>query len=223
MVVAATSIIAVAGCSNTGRDRAETVEQPDAVSTVQQDQGRKLTAEQARSALLTVTDLPTGWSAKPDTDTAKKDSSGDYQECPKLAAVFKELESVDDISADFTSSTGSDVSEAIMPVTVSAAERLVTEFSEAVTTCKVLSTQTDSGMPFDMYLTALSFPKLADETFAFRTTAALMGATVNADMALVRRNGVLIFIVQTAAEQIDTGATEDVARRALTKVDENLR
>lgn len=181
-----------------------------------------MSAEQARAALLTVMDLPTGWSAKPDTGAAKKDSSDDYQECPKLAAVFKKADSADDISAGFTSPSDSDLSEAILPMTLSAAESLVAEFSDVVTTCKRLSSNTDDGMPFDMYMTALSFPKLADETFAFRTTATLMGATVNADMVLVRRSGVLCFIVHTARGRIDTAATEDVAQRAFAKIEKGL-
>lgn len=222
VIAAAVTVTVLAGCSGTGDERAHTVDDSGAVSTVGHVPLRTLTAEQARSALLVAADLPTGWIAEPDTGAPKKDSSGDYDQCPAYDAVMQRVSRADDVSAEFTAPDGSDVSEALLPLAETDAQGMLADFSEAVTACKKLTTQMDSGVAFDMYFTALSFPQLADETFAFRTTATVFGRTVNLDMAVVRRGGVLVFIVQQAGEAIDTALTEEVARRAVTKVDAAL-
>jgi hypothetical protein len=216
-LVAATVMVA-AGCGDTGHDRAGTVGQPGAHGGSQQPSAHEFPAAKVKDALLTVSDLPTGWSTKPDRSSSTRDDSGDYAQCPKYAAVIKKANATDHISVRFTSPSGSTVEEAIQPLTESAARELLTEFADALTACKKVTTKTDDGVPFELYLTALSFPKLADDTFALRVTATVSGITINIDMVLIRRGGVLITVVQTARGRIDTTTTEDVSRRALAKV-----
>jgi hypothetical protein len=222
MIAAALVATVVAGCSEAGDERARTVDDTAPVSPGGQAPLRTLTAEQAKGALLAASDLPTGWVAELDTGAVKKDSSGDYDECPAYDAAMQKVSRADDIAADFTAPDGSDFSEALLPLAEEDAKDLFAEFSAAVTACKKLTTKTDDGVAFDMHFMALSFPQLADETFAFRTTATVLGRTMNLDMAMARRGGVLAFIVQQASETIDTGLTEEVARRAVTKVDAAL-
>jgi hypothetical protein len=216
-------VTVLAACSETGNDRARTLDDSTAVTTVGQAPLRTLTAEQAKSALLAATDLPTGWTAEPDAGAPKKDSSGDYEQCPAYEAVMQKVSQADHVSTDLTAPDGSEVSETLLPMAEADAKGLLASFPAAVTACKKLTAKTDTGAPFDMYFLALSFPQLADETFAFRTTATVLGRTVNLDMAIVRRGGVLLFIVQRSGETIDTALTEEVARRAVTKVDTALR
>ncbi|WP_189079210.1 hypothetical protein [Mangrovihabitans endophyticus] len=208
------------GCADAGHDRADTVDQPAPHGDGQQTSAREVSAAKAKDALLTVTDLPTGWSAKPDTSSSAKgslDDDGDAQ-CPKYAAVIRKTAAMDDISAGFVSPSGTDVVEGILPLTEPAARELVTEYSDAVTACQKMTSTTADGVPYELYLTALSFPKLGDDTFALRTTATLSGITINVDLALIRRGGALIFVVQTARGAIDTATTQDVGRRALAKM-----
>lgn len=207
-----------AGCTNAGHNRADTVGQTGAHGGGQQTPAHEVSAAKAKDALLTVTDLPTGWSAKPDESSSARDSTGDYPECPKYAAVTEKTAAMDDISAEFTSPAGSDVDEGILPMTEPAARQLLTEFADAVTACKKVTSKAADGVPFDLYLTALSFPKLADDTFAVRATATVSGITINLDTALIRRGSVLIGVVQTTRGTIDTATTEDIARRALAKL-----
>lgn len=218
-----TAILAVvlsAGCGETGSDRASTVDQPAAAGTVQEERevpARRYSSEQIKGALLTVADLPTGWSVKPDNGSSGKQDSHEYAQCPKFAAVVKQVSDVDNITADFTSPAGSRLNEGIMSLGEADAGKLMADYSDAVSACPKLASRTRDGVAFDMYLTALSFPKLADETFAVRATATVHSTTVNMDMVLVRHRGVIVSIVQTSTAVIDTMTTEEVARLAVAK------
>ncbi|GAA4927777.1 hypothetical protein [Actinoplanes utahensis] len=230
MTTAVLTIAALAGCGADGEDRAGTVGQPTGAGTVGQSTGAapaqpgagSYSADQVKAALLTVADLPTGWSAEPDDGSAPEDASENYAECPEFAAVVKKAAGVEQLDADFKSPAGTSLDETIMTLNESGARDLVAGYAKGVAACPKLTTKTDGGTTFDMYMTALSFPKLADETVAHRVTAEVSGTTVNLDMVLVRRGGVVITLVQTATGVIDTAVTEDVARRALTKAEKAL-
>ncbi|WP_436528313.1 hypothetical protein [Actinoplanes sp. HUAS TT8] len=221
VAAAALLVTVLTGC-DAGDERARTTDDADTVAAAGQVPLRTLTVEQARGALLTAADLPTGWTVKPGTDSPKKDTTGQYAQCPAYDAVMPKVSQADTVDSDFTAPDGADLSEALLPMPEADAKDLCAEFSAAVTACKKLSDQTDDGVPFDMYFLALSFPQLADETFAFRATATVFGKTMNFDTTVVRRGGVLVVIVQQAGATIDTGLTEDVARRAVTKIDAAL-
>lgn len=216
---AAVTATVLAGCSDAGDERARTVDDAAAAAAVGQAPLRTLTVEQARSALLVAADLPTGWTAEPDNGAPKKDSSGDNDPCPAYDAVTQKVSQADDIATDLTSPDGSEVSEALIPMSEPDAKALFAEYSAAVTACKTLTIVPDDGVPFEMRFVALSFPQLADETFAFRVTATVLSRTMYIDTAVVRRGGVLVFIVPKPGETVDTALTEDVARRAIMKVD----
>jgi hypothetical protein len=222
VIAAAVTVAVLAGCSDTGGERARTVDDAAAVSNVGQAPLRTLTVEQARNALLVAADLPTGWTAEPDDGSPKKDSSGDNDPCPAYAAVTQKVSQADDVSTDLTAPDGSEVSEALVAMAETDAKALFAEYSAAVTACKTLPVVPDDSVPFEIKFLALSFPQLADETFAFRATATVLSRTVNIDTVIVRRGGVLGFIVSKPGETIDTVQTEDVARRAVTKVDAAL-
>lgn len=100
---------------------------------VSRRRAREVSAAKAKGRPLTVTDLPTGWSAEPDDSSSTRDSSDDYAQRPKYADVTTKTAAMDGISAGFTSPSGSDVVEGILPLTESAARELLTEFSDAVT------------------------------------------------------------------------------------------
>ena len=230
MAAAAMLVLGLSGCGQGGDDRAETV-RDDRAGTVQEPApagtvvktepvtDRLYSSAEIKKALLGVTDLPTGWSARPHDDSPAKDTSNDYASCPQYAAVNKRAAKLDNnLHAKFASPAGSNVDQALWSLAAADAKKFVSDYSEAVAACPKLS-----GETFDMSLTALSFPELADETFACRVTAKTYGTTVNMDMVLVRRGGVLIMLVHTAAGAVDTGATEFVARRALEKAERVLR
>lgn len=224
LVTAVLAVVVLSGCSDTPADRAGAVDQPPAAGAVEGQRevaDRVYSAAQVESALLTVADLPTGWSVKPD-DSATENPSDDYALCPEFAAVMKKTADLEDFAAGFTSPTGSDLGEVIMSLPQAEARTLLADLSKAVSACPKLKGRTDGDVPYDLDLAALSFPKLADETFAMRMTAELYGDTVTSDVVMVRRGGVLVMISQTAAGPTDTVVTEDVARRAVAKAEKVL-
>ncbi|MFI1997059.1 hypothetical protein [Actinoplanes sp. NPDC020271] len=193
--------------ATTGPDRpVETPRAPD----------RSYSAQELERALLTVTDLPTGWSADPDGKPGH-DSPEQFAECPKYAALVRKLNGMAEGATGFVSPTGSDVSENLRSLSQTGAAALFAEQTEAITACPRLTGTTDSGLSFTMSLTALSFPRLGDETFAFRGATTAYGTTVTADVVTVRRGGVLVGIAHTAKGPVDTAVTEDLIRRALDK------
>lgn len=218
MMTATLTIGALAGCGAAEDDRAGTIDRPTAGATG----GQPSSAGQVRDALLTVADLPTGWTAEPDDGSAAdKDPSGQYAECPKFAAVVKKAAGLEQVDAEFTSPAGTSLDETIMRSDEAAARDLIAGYAEGVASCPKLTGTTD-GVAFDMDLTALSFPKLADETFAHRVSAKVTGTSVTMDMVLVRRGPVVITIVHSAPGPIDTTVTEDITRRALARADKAL-
>ncbi|MEV6844255.1 hypothetical protein [Actinoplanes sp. NPDC051411] len=219
MTAAVLAIGVLADCGEAGDQRAGTVGRPAAHPAHPATPTRQISATLAKRALLAVTDLPTGWTAKPDFAPSATDTSEEYEGCPQYAAVTRKTQAMDDIGAEFTSPAGSDVVEGIEALTEGAARQLLTEFSDAVTACPDIVSRTGDGTPFDLYLKALSFPKLGDDTFAARATATVDGTTVNLDFVMVRHGGVLISISQTVRGVIDTKTTEDVTRRAIAKVE----
>lgn len=225
LAAAALTVVVLAGCNDPGGGQVRTGDQASGAGAVAPAPGaptRVFSAEEAKGALLTVAELPTGWSAEPD-DGATKNATQTYEQCPEFGAVTKRFNVTNAPDAGFRSPAGSEVSEALLSYPVAEAKTLVAEFSAATAKCPKLTDQTDEGISFDMHLTALSFPTLADETFAFRTTARLYGNTVHIDLVLVRRGGVIIAVSHTASGAIDTAMTEDVTRRALAKVEAVLR
>ena len=177
---------------------------------------RSYSAQEMKRALLAVTDLPTGWSAEAGGESGDG-SPEQYAECPKYAALIRKLNGMAEAEAAFVSPTGSDVSENLRSLSQTGAAALFAEQVEAITACPRLTGTNDSGLSFTVSLTALSFPRLGDETFAFRIATTGYGTTVTMDAVTVRRGGVLVGIAHTARGPVDTAVTEDVIRRALDK------
>jgi len=222
----AVTLVALGGCGDAGDGRAKTVERPASTGVAQPEApapGRVFSMQEVEGALLSAADLPTGWTTEPDEESSPSDSSGDYAQCPALGAATKRLARKESRDVSFSSPAGSDVGEQIVSLSEDDTKKLLADFSAGVTACKKVSTTTDDGPPLDIHLSALSFPSLADETFAFRERATLYGATINVDLILVRRGGLLIVITHRARGVIDTTMTEDVARRALAKADKTLK
>ncbi|MEV6851675.1 hypothetical protein [Actinoplanes sp. NPDC051411] len=223
-MVTAAMVVVLAGCGSPDSRRAQTVDPPArADSGARAVANRIFSAKQLEDALLSVSELPTGWSVDPESDNSStKDSSGEYAECPQLGAVIQRYR--DAPAAEFKSPAAAAFSEGLLSLPPAEAKKMLTDFSAAVAACRKLSIDGGYGRSFDMFMSGLSFPQVGDETFAFRATAQTVGVTVSMDQVLVRRAGVVLAISNlTTGGTADTTATEDVTRRALSKVDKVLR
>jgi hypothetical protein len=80
------------------------------------------------------------------------------------------------------------------------------------------------GKVTEFRLSALSFPKLGDDTFAVRMSTDAEGLSVVIDVIVVRRSGVMMLLTNAGVGvgTPDSATTETVARKALDKVDKAL-
>ncbi|SDT01735.1 sensor domain-containing protein [Actinoplanes derwentensis] len=208
------------GCGSGSDDRGTTLQPP--APTAESIVDRVFGDDQVQNALLTVADLPTGWSVKPRESRAPRDDSDEYAECSEFAAALIEYDDLSHGGVDFTAPSGATVNQGVLSVTEPKARSFLADFATAVTKCPKMTGTTRGGHSITMYLTALSFPKLADETFALRMSTTASTQTITMDLVMVRRAGVITGVVQTTIGTVDTTTTEDIARRALAKVEKTL-
>lgn len=200
-----------------GDDRAATLPPEEAAGPTTQSrapQPAQRTEAELRAALLTVTDLPAGFTVDTSPESASTTSG-----CEQLDALKRQGGS--ELEARFTKgSYGPFVSETLKqgPSEAATHDALV-KMSGALSQCRTFSTKADDGSTVTMKLGPLSFPKLGDETFALRMTADSQGLTLAGDMVVIRQDAVGILITNLAFGTVDTQLTETVAHTAVAKLD----
>jgi hypothetical protein len=223
-IAVAVCALVTAGCGADGSsgDRARTVPQDTATAAHQTGKGpaKQLSDGQLRAALLTVQDMPTGFTV--DTDTSK-DSAGTLQGCEQLDGLNQNAGTGLDIEAKFTKGGfGPFVSETLGQKDEKEAKAAVDKFADALSSCKTAKSTGTDGKVTEFHLSPLSFPKLGDDTFALRMSADAEGLTIGIDVIVVRRAGVMLVVLNAGVGSPDSAITETVARKALAKVDKAL-
>jgi hypothetical protein len=166
--------------------------------------------EDLGSRLLTVEDLPTGWS--PYTNSDDEDTGEGCDAEPSLQP---------DVEAETTFSQGS-----FGPFLVEslglygddrAADDAVTEFRAMTERCQSYTTTEDDGSTTTVTFSPLSFPKLGDDTYAVHMDVAAM-FPIAANVVLVRDGDVLMIISHAGMMAVDATFTEAAVRMAHDKL-----
>jgi hypothetical protein len=240
--LAAASLIAalsLTGCS--GSDRADTAATTSSGATSaapKQDKPKTKplpTQAQVDKAMLKVTDLPTGYAVDPDPDS--DDDSASQSSNPKCTAL---LEKTDAKKKDASSlgnaprkaeaafqadDFGPFVSHNVgVWATDDGPKKGMDSFREVISTCRSWTETDKDGTKAKITLSALSFPKLADETIALRMRLELSGPlkiTANADVVAVRKDSAISVVTYTRIGPADSKIKlEPLVRTTVDRLDD---
>jgi hypothetical protein len=168
------------------------------------------TSEDLEGRLLAIEDLPTGWSSMPyedESDGGDCDDAGIVDTADAAAGVAFSQGSFGPFLTQALTRFGSDA----------AASAALVSFRDFAERCQTYTTTEDDGSTSTATLSPLSFPDLADDTYALRLTveAAL---PLSGDVIVVRQGRVLMLLAHVGIGSIESSVTEDVTRRAVEKL-----
>jgi hypothetical protein len=226
LTIAAVVVLA-AGCGGDDPpERADTVEgaspsatEGDEAREPEDGAGEALNAEQAEAALLTVEDLPTGWSVDASEETDSEDTT-DPAEC---AALFDSLsEAADPLAEAKANFTAGGVGPFLVHAVASHEADLtdhIGKIADALDQCPEFSMTDAEGVTTEFTTAPLSFPNLGERTLAVR----LQGSTPDLDVAFdvvwiaIGQNG--ITLVAGGILPMQGSEIEDLATRAVQKLE----
>lgn len=223
-VTAAALVLLGAGCDRAGSDQA----QPGTPSP--SPAPRVLTEAELKSALLAVSDLPTGYAEQPAEESPEPDSSSqaDDPECARLFDQFENGSDVDrnssaEATAEFakgeagpfvSQSLESHRDQAVLAETLRAIRDVVSKCGEF--------TETDPDGKFTIRMSNASFPTLGDETTAIRVTATGttqgIELTIGGYLVMTRVSSTLNMVAHFGLRQVDVAETEQIVRKAVDKL-----
>ena len=190
--------------------------------------GQKATAEQRKAALLTVEDMPTGWSIDEDDD----DDSGPFGEgCAPLTALEKKYpDEGDDAEIAFTQGElgplfGEEVSSLDTADEVSTR---IADLKEALGECPSFTYKDDRGATQRVTIAPVSFPTVGDESFAVRISVTFRGGRLGMTVVTARvRNHVLVMTGMTlttvaGSSQLPPKELEELVGKAVEKATTTL-
>lgn len=186
------------------------------------------TEAQLKAALLTVEDLPTGWSTAPDDD---EDDDSFAEGCKPLTALDEAFDDTNDSAEQSYSQDdlGPYLSEGAS--SLASADEVSTRMAaldEALGKCPSFEYKDDEGKTQKVRIADVSFPQVGDERVATRITVEFEGGRLVMTVVAVRvRNHALLLAgtsVHTAfgGGQISAGDFETIVRTAVEKAEEKL-
>lgn len=225
-VAAALAVALLLGACGDGgneEERAETVPAEGA----EEEAPTEAEPKAADAMLLTVADMPTGYSEK---TPAPEEDDNSPAPCPEFENI-EELESDSEAERNFTKGEPSLFGAAELSQEVhvfNSSDEITERFGAFVKLlenpeCRTFDT-TDADATFKGTLTPLSFPKLGDDTLAMHMAAQVSSEGIDLPIALdivVFRKGRALNLLSTVgygASMIPTTELEVVARKALDKM-----
>lgn len=227
-VTALALTVVLAGCGGGGEgddagDRARTVAVPSsAAAEAPEGTGDKtLTEAQLQAALLTVQDLPTGYTLAADDDDADDGgSAGGDDECSRR---FDDLDAEDDTEApsaevEFEGGLGVLLSqEVVSHEDEDALKERFDEIVDLVSDCPSFTDTDETGATTEVAIGPLSFPKLGDDTVALALSGQAEGFDIRLNMVFVRL-GRNVMSVSQGGLAADAAALEQAARTGIDKL-----
>lgn len=168
------------------------------------------TSAQLQNELLAITDMPTGWSAVPDT------GSGGAASCPALNGGGRMPSNA---KAQYEKSAlGPLVGEGLAAGSAAAENADWSRVQTALNTCRSYTSDNGDGTTTAWTLSALSFPAYGQATYALAVTATDSGVTLSGDVILVRKAGVLVTVTVLGVGGVDVGTVEGFVGKAVGKI-----
>lgn len=209
----------VAGACGDDDDQARTVdvtttteasEAPDGTATESATTTTEASAPSAMdSVVVTLQDLPTGWTAStPEDDDEDDDEICDGQD------PFNAVEPVEEAESNFEQgSFGPFVSSiAGRYASTDDAQGVLDAVADAVDQCQTFTDVDEDGNETTYTFAALSFPKLGDDTYAARLSATTPFGPLALDFAFARDGDAVVAIINGGFGAADTALTESMLR-----------
>ena len=165
-------------------------------------------------ALLTLADLPTGWSEAQPPESEDDVNSGF---CGTGSAS---VTNVGKVSAEFTGEApGSLVAQTVSAYGVGDAKRVLDFLGETLRGCTEWRETTADGQVITYRFAPLPFPRLGDQSLTTRMKLEIGDVSVEVDIVVIRRGDIATLLAHIATASggppnIDSTLTERVARRA---------
>jgi hypothetical protein len=220
-------VLSLAGCSGgDGDDRARTVTPATTAPTEEINGGGEeaLTEAQLKAALLTVADLPTGYTAAADDDEDEDEddskTTGEDAECSERFAALdaSEDQAVATADADFEGGFGVILEQDLSSFDdEDALKDSVDNVVDVLSDCPSFTDTDDEGVTTEFTIGQLSFPKLGDDTVALAVTGKSQDFDIRANLVVVRLGRNLMIVTQGGLT-VDPAALEKATRTGLQKL-----
>ena len=233
-VVAVLSLVAT-GCGGDRAERAVTVdpqkssstpdsaEEAEVVEAPEDPAGDQLSKAQIGRALLSVSDLPAGWTATPAEDD---EESEDTVSPPKCKDV---LDALDETSTDAAAEGeanfnkggpfGTILSQTISSYADPVDSSRVQKIADAFSNCPTFKSTDSDGEVSEITVSPMSFANLGDQTLAFAMTLESSGFAVSVNVAYVVIGHNVGAMVNGGLAGADGAQLEKLAKQAITKLE----
>lgn len=227
-LVVTTTLLAltISACGGGGGDagedeRARTVTVPSSAAAEPEGNDKTLTEAQLQAALLTVPELPTGYTAAAEEqDDDDGETTGTSDECSSKFEQLGEAEGQESASAEasFEGGFGVVLEEGLESYEdEDTVQQRFDDVVEVLSQCQAFSSTDDAGVTTDFTIGALSFPKLGDDTVALAVTGKTPDISVSFNFVVVRLGRNVMSMAQGGLTT-DPAALEQVARKGLEKL-----
>lgn len=188
--------------------------------------GQQLTAEQAEDALLSVRDLPTGWVLADDEKEGEPDGEVDVVRPERCARILDPMEGDSaepaaeaDVMFHRGDLAGTRLVQSIDSYEEPLAGDLVTDTTEALEECSEFTMVDDQGKRTRVDASAMSFPKLGDETVALHVALEQDGVELTTTVVIVAVGHNALTLVGGGYGGVPAEQLETIARAAVDKLE----
>lgn len=160
------------------------------------------------SVVVSLQDLPTGWTASTPEEDEKDDEICDGHD------PFNAVEPVEEAESHFEQGSFGPFLSSVAGRYASAddAQGVLDAVADAVDQCQTFTDVDDDGNEMTYTFAALSFPKLGDDTYAARLSATTPIGPLALDFALARDGDAVVAVINGGLGAADTALTESMLR-----------
>lgn len=211
--------VVVGGCGVIPADPVGVASTKAGAPTAAPVKAKALSAAQAKRALLTLADMPPGWTR----EKPKPDDGDDDPVTPKrCAAVFDRIDQRKPLAEAKISFTAGDLGPSLEHTVTgwpSSQVPVLKQIARALKQCPKFTSRSKDGSSITIQASALSFPNLGDRTLAFRMKARSRGITIVLDAVYIAKGNNGIALVVVGLQPVRGATLVQVARAAVNRLD----
>ena len=219
IAVALVCAVAVGACGVIPADPVGVASTKAGAPTAAPVKAKAVSAAQAKRALLTLADMPPGWTQ----EKPKPDDGDDDTVTPKrCAALFDTIEKRKPLAEARASFTAGDLGPSLEHSVTgwpSSQVPVLKQIAQALKQCPKYTSRSKDGSSGTIQSSALSFPNLGDRTLAFRMKARTKGFTVVLDVVYIAKGNNGIMLLVSGLQPVGGATLEKLARAAVNRLD----
>ncbi len=169
-------------------------------------------------ALLTISDMPTGFTTTPPSASNNTSTVCGLQNYANRALARGEV----DFQRQPSPLSITYVGDIIDVLPAGVAKTAIDQVQAGLSSCTTF-TSTSSGQPITFHVSPLSFPRLDDQTLAIRMngqpqSGVLQGTALLADVIVIRSGNNLAVVINLGLSAVDSSLSESLATKQATKL-----